>query len=66
MTALSRPAPPPPGGEFDAAAGVTTDITSTTVIELIGPAPDFSGVVQYQWSQHKFLPAFDRLKVAPG
>ncbi len=33
------------------AAGIRTDITSTTGIRLLGPAPDFSGFVRCQWSR---------------
>ncbi len=40
------------------AAGVTTDVTATTGIAIIGPAPDFSAFVRYRWSWHEFLPAF--------
>ena len=38
------------------AAGITTDITSNTGIELIDPAPDVSGFVRCRWSRRRFLP----------
>ncbi len=39
------------GWRRESAAGVTTDITSTTGIDIIGPAPSFSGFVRYRWGR---------------
>ncbi len=46
---------PGAGAKLASAAGVTTDITSTTGIALIGPAQGFSGFVRYRWSRRMFL-----------
>ncbi len=40
---------------LESVAAMTSDITSTIGIELIGPAPDFSSCVRYWWSRRRFL-----------